>query len=181
MRTIYTLIALLLFGMSSVAFVYPQDWVEFETQGCKMLFPGKPGDESQKINTAIGEMTMRMHMYEVPDGKKDENLLYGLIETEYPADKVNSDKKEIIDEFFKSYTNGAVSKVNGTLLSESKIQIDGYPGNEIRINFSGGAAVIVMRSYLVKNKMFILQTIALPANDHNKSMDRFLNSFALKK
>jgi hypothetical protein len=38
-----------------------------------------------------------------------------------------------------------------------------------------------MRSYLVKNRMYVLETVAERKNDANKASDRFMNSFTLKK
>jgi hypothetical protein len=180
MKFIQAFVAISLFGISGLSFVYPQDWVAFDTANCKILFPVKPEESSQTLNTGLGAVTLYMHTYEVPDDKKDDNMVYSLTETEYPADKISSDKKDMVESFFKSYATGAVNNVHGTLLSETKKEINGYPGSEIRINYNNGLATIVMRSFLVKNKMYIMQVITPPAHDHNKSMEKFMDSFALK-
>jgi hypothetical protein len=71
--------------------------------------------------------------------------------------------------------------VHGKLLSEKIIQINGFPGREARIDFRDGLAVITMRAYLVKNKMYILQTITETKKDFNKSIGKFMDSFKLKR
>jgi hypothetical protein len=176
----------ILAGVISLAFLVMSftsfnDWFLFETKNCRIYFPKKPNDQPQIIKTAIGELKLNIYMYEVPDSIKDDNLVYGLIITDYPDSVINSDKKNILDVFFRNSIDGAVSNVHGKLLTESVIQIDGFPGREIRVDFRDGLAVIKMRFYLVKNEMYIIQTITDTKRDFNKSINRFMDSFELIK
>lgn len=120
-------------------------------------------------------------MVDVSKNEKDENLTYGVITTEYPDTIIHSDKKELLPVFFRGSVDGAVKNVQGKLLTEKDITLDGFPGKEIDIDYRNGLAVIKMRSYLVKNKMFILQTITKTEKFPNKSLERFMSSFSLKK
>ena len=106
--------------------------------------------------------------------------LTGIISTEYPSGTAHSDNKAALPEIFEGSVNGAVANVAGKLLSDQAIEINGYPGREFRIDFQDGLAVIKMRSYLVKNKMFILQTICDPKKEGNAAAERFFASFKLK-
>ena len=73
-----------------------------------------------------------------------------------------------------------VKNVKGTLLSESTITINDYEGREFRVNYSEGLAVIKMRCFLVKNVMYMLQTICLTEKENNVSSQKFFDSFKLK-
>jgi hypothetical protein len=172
-------LGVLFLALVTVSFVNTDDWVLFEAPGCQIYFPKKPGDQSQTINSAIGELKLNIHMYVVPEDVKDDNKLYGLIETEYPFDKINSDMKDKLDNIFRNSVDGAVKNVQGKLLTESIVQLNGFPGREVRIGVKSG--IIKMRSYLVKNRMYVIETVAETANDANKSSDRFMNSFKLMK
>jgi hypothetical protein len=175
------LLGLLVLTTLTSSLINSDDWFLFETKNCTIYFPKKPTDQSQVINTAIGDLKLSIHMYEVPDSVKDDNLIYGLIETEYPDSVINSDKKEILDNFFRNSIDGSVNNVHGKLLTETKIQIDTFPGREIRVDFREGLGVIKMRFYLVKNKMYFLQTITDTKKDFNKSINKFMDSFTLTK
>jgi hypothetical protein len=180
MKKINALLGAFIFCTLVMSFVHADDWVLFEDGNCKIRFPKAPANQTQTTNTAIGPLQMYIHMYEVPDGTMDDNYLYGLIETEYPDSVINSDKKELLDKFFRNSIDGAVSNVNGKLLTETKIQLDGFPGREFRIDFKDGLAVITMRAYLAGHIMYFLQTITPTKKDHNKSIGRFMDSFAFK-
>jgi len=180
MKKINALLSAFILSTLIMSFVHADDWVLFEDGYCKILFPKTPDDQTENTNTAIGALTMHIHMYQVPDGAMDDNFLYGVIETEYPDSVINSNKKELLDKFFRNSIDGAVKNVNGKLLTETKIQLDGFPGREFRIDFKDGLAVITMRAYLAGNIMYFLQTITPTKKDHNKSIGRFMDSFVLK-
>jgi len=196
MKKIIPLFALLIVTALTISFVRPgktmhsgthsdihyDSWVTFENGSCKMLFPKTPVDESQTVNTAIGELKLNNHSYEVPDGTEDDNLVYLLSETEFSdSNTINSKNGEAaVDKYFRGSVDGAVNSVQGKLLTEEVIQLDGYPGRKFRINVKDGAAVITMRSYLVRNKVYMLQVITETKKDYNKSIDKFMSSFTLK-
>ena len=123
---------------------------------------------------------MKIHMYDASSSPKEDNLIYGCIETEYPDSLIQASKDEsYISGLFRGGIDGAVNNVQGKLLSESIISIQGYPGREIKVDFKDGLAIIRMRFYMVKNKMYILQTITLTGKDPNPSINQFFNSFRL--
>lgn len=188
MKKIIPLFTLLVGTVLTISFVHPgktihsDDWVPFEDAGCKMLFPKAPANESQTVNTAIGELKLYNHSYEVPDGVQDDNLVYVLSETEFPdTSTINSkSSKEVIDKFFRGAVDGGVSNAHGKLLTEETIQLDGFPGKKFRAGVQDGAAIMTIKTYLVKNKLYMLQVITETKKDFNKSMDKFMRSFMLK-
>lgn len=179
MKKLKNLTAAILLLTLLTGFAIQDDWFLFASKGFSMKFPFKPGSEQRVVNSAIGELNMSINMYDASGNKNDSNLVYGLIYTEYPDSLINSDKKEILDDLFRNSINGSVTSVSGKLLSEKIAEIDGFPGREVRIDFQDGMAIIRMRLYLVKNTMYILQTICETKKDNNKSIDRFMNSFKL--
>ena len=172
--SLITLIAVL------TAFSNPGDWQLFESTDFQAFYPNLPSSQVKTVNSAVGELKMNIFMYDASNNEKDENLVYGIITTEYPDSIINSSNTEVLQNFFRNSIDGAVNNVNGKLISESTIDIDGFPGREIKVNFRDGLAVIKMRMYLVNNKIFTLQTITKTENDLNKSIDKFMNSFKLK-
>jgi hypothetical protein len=55
-----------------------------------------------------------------------------------------------------------------------------YPGRKFRVDVQNGVAVMTMRAYLVRNKLYMLQVITETKKDLNKSIEKFMNSFSLK-
>ncbi|MFV0593209.1 MAG: hypothetical protein ACK5M7_17685 [Draconibacterium sp.] len=147
----------------------------------EMLFPQLPTELSQDVETEIGDLKVNLYMYE-PKLGTDANILYGASYIIYP-DGVDSDKmnKEQLETFFENSINGTVSSVQGKLLSTYIIDYKGYPGREINIEIKNGMAVTKMRSYLVKNTMYIMQVIYPAKHNFNLSVNYFLNSFKLKE
>jgi len=164
-----------------MSFIKPKTWylLESEQYGYKIEFPKEPTENPQVVNSVIGELKMNIFMYDASKGSKDDNLVYMVNYTEYPDTLINSEKTDVLSDFFRNSIDGAVRNVHGKLLSEKEIKIGEYPGREINIDFKDGMAVIRMRLYLVKNKMYMLQTITETKKDFNKSITRFMDSFEL--
>jgi hypothetical protein len=165
---------------STLAFTLSSEWQLFENNDLQAFFPKLPKKQVQSINTAIGKLEMNIYMHEAQSEDQDDNLVYGLITTEYPDSIINSETIEDLESFFRNSIDGAVSNVKGKLLKETEIKINGYPGREIKVDFKDGMAIIRMRLYLVKNKMIMQQTITLTDKDNNKSIERYMNSLKLK-
>jgi hypothetical protein len=164
----------------SAAFTPLADWILVSSPEATMLFPEKPAVDSQSVASAIGELKIRTYMYEVADTTKDENLLYGYFVTAYPDSLINSDKKDGLDRYFKGSLDGTVNSLHGKVLSETKVEKDGFPGRIARISINDGLVIVVFANYLVHNKAIILQVMALANKDGNKSQDKFLQSLVLK-
>lgn len=173
-------------ALSSLLFVSAQTdkWHQLRSTewGYEIQFPAKPELTTQQVKSEIGKLKMNIQMYDASSSKKkDENLVYMVNVTDYPADAVHSDMKDQLSTFFDGAVKGAVSNVGGKLLSQKEVIFEGYPGREIKVDFQNGMAIITMRSILVKNRNYIIQTICETDKDGNKSMTKFFNSFKLLK
>jgi len=87
----------------------------------------------------------------------------------------------MVDGFFRGAVDGAVSNVKGKLLTEKKIELDGFPGREVTVDFQNGQAIIMMKCFLVRNMMYILEIISETGKENNASSSHFYQSFKLKK
>ena len=152
--------------------------VNGEMFGFTALAPEEMSISNQKVPSAIGELQMDIFTY--TPKKEDSNLVYMLIHTEYPAESIHSDSLEKRNGFFEGAINGAVTNVKGKLLTQTDLMIGQYPGKEITIDFQQGQYIIKIRMYLVKNKMYLLQTISEPKKSGNELSKRFMTSFKLK-
>ena len=151
--------------------------VDGEIFGFTVLAPEEMSISNQKVPSAIGELQMDIFTY--TPKKEDSNLVYMLIHTAYPAESIHSDSLAKRNGFFESAINGAVTNVKGKLLTQTDLTIGQYPGKEITIDFQQGQYTITIRMYLVKNKMYLLQTISEPKKSGNELSKRFMNSFKL--
>ncbi len=172
----------LFFLLATAVSAQSDSWVLFKTAAFSAEFPKQPATEATKVNSAIGELKLDMYTYDASESSdNDANYVYMVMSTEYPDSLVNSDDTDRLPDIFRGGIDGAVNNVKGKLLSEKIIEIDGFPGREIKIDFKDGLAVITVRLYLVKNKMYMVQVITATENDMNKASQKFLNSFKLIK
>lgn len=166
-----------------MGFVDSREWYLLKSNkfGFKIEFPQKPKATTHTINTEIGDLKMNLFICDLSNSENDNNLVYLANYSEYPRDLVNSDMKSSLKTFFRNSVDGAVSSVHGKLLKERVIDYKGYPGREFSVDYENGLAVIKMRMYLVKNKMYMIETISKKEYEFNTSIDRFMNSFELTK
>ena len=156
------------------------EWYLYETKEYKLHFPGKPVEETRTINYDFGELKLTAHIFQVGDTSSYDNLLFGILETEYPESVIQFTNKASLDTFFSKSIDGAVAQVHGKLISKKNITKGKFPGREINIDYGEGQLVITMRLYLVNKMMYQLQTISKPSKTPNKLTDKFMDSFTLK-
>jgi hypothetical protein len=162
-------------------FILSTKWYLFESKSCgyKIEFPQKPNESPQEVNSEIGKLKINMCMYGVPEGVKDDNILYMVSYTEYPVSKVNSDNKQQLESVYKNSMNAAINNVHGKLISEKGVTLKNYVGKEIKVDLKEDKAVVKMQFYLVKNKMYMIQVFTEIKKDSNPSINQFINSFDL--
>ncbi len=175
-------IRLILYGFTfffSTSFLYQHDWFLFESNNFSVIFPKKPETEITTTPSDLGDLKVEILTY---DGSmnNDENYLYAIAISEYPDSMINSSITSKLETFFKNSIDETVKNLQGKLLSEKNIEIKEFPGKEIRVDYGNGLAIIMMRLYLVHNKVYILQTITETSKESNSSVLKFHNSFKLK-
>ncbi len=178
-NTYYPLLLSLL--LITCSFASQKKWFHYSSaeHGYSIDFPSKPASSVRTVDSEIGELTMTITMYDASGKTSDKNEIYMVSQTIYPDSLVNSNQKENLPGFFKNSIQGAVNNVSGKLLLEEEIEIEGYPGREVKIDYQEGLAVIQMRFYLVENRLYLLQTITKTSNLPNSSINKFMNSFQL--
>jgi hypothetical protein len=179
MKTLKILAGSILLACATLSFVPLDEWIMVRTANCKIFFPEEPIDQSRTVNTAKGDLKVNIYLYKASPNTKDENIAYILTETEYPDSVMSSDKTDKLEEFFKNSIDGVVNNFHSKLLSQSTTQINGFPGREVKLDLQNGKAIMNIRFYLVKNRMYMLETITNADKDANKSIEKFMNSFEI--
>lgn len=162
-------------GKDSVQTWTPIDGSKF---GFEAISPEKMVQSNQTVQSEVGELTMNMFTY--TPKSKDDNLVYMIINSQYPEGSVNSDNIEQRSDFFTGAINGAVKNVNGKLLTEKSLKLGDYPGKEVTIDYNNGVYIITLRVYLVKNQVYMMQVISETSKSGNSDSVRFLESLKLK-
>jgi len=142
-------------------------------------FPGNPKEEIKNIDSDYGKLTLDVQMLEPTS--KDDNMIYIAMETRYPSNVVDQNDTYALNSFYKKSIDGALNSINGELISINDIFYKGKLGKEIKCYFSNGQALITYRFFIVDDKLFTLGVITQPDNDKNKAMNKFFESFAIKK
>lgn len=178
---LHSLFGLAILSLLTMSFVSDEDWFWFQNKDYKILFPKKPDEKRQIINSEVGELETVNFYYAVPDNENDDNLVYLAGETLYPENTIHSDSTEIIIPFFRGGIDNIVSSFNGKLLVEEIISLGKYPGRRatIRVTIQDKPVVITLKMFLVKNKAYVIQVITNDNKKYNNSIPKFLNSFEL--
>ncbi|MCB9262987.1 MAG: hypothetical protein H6607_11490 [Flavobacteriales bacterium] len=145
--------------------------------GFSITFPGSP---IYTINPG-GEFNEEVHtyLYKTSLSEYDSNLAYSVINFVI-IDTMNILKQaEVIDSALHEGARKAAKGLNGQIIEENRITIDSFPGNETKIDFRNGFAIIHSKMFLVESKMYLLQVIYPTENKGNRDIDKFFNSFRL--
>ena len=165
-----------------ISFKAINEWYQYDSPEFKVLFPKTPTNTTKKVNTEAGEIQMQVYMYNASKDESDQNLIYSVSSSEYPKEHIQSHiKHDNLNSFFRNAIDGMVNNVKGKLISESKIKLENFPGREFKIDFKDGLAIIKVRMYLAGNNVYFLQTITKTEKENNKMIEKFMNSFKLKK
>lgn len=178
----YTNLTLVLITLIiSTGYMIASDWflIKNEDQGYQIEFPKEPKKSVQTVNTEAGPVDMHINMLDLSAKENDSNLIYLSSYAQYPDTLLHSENREQLKGFFKETIEGLIGSIDGEMLNERDVKIDGYNGKEVKINFQDGMAIIRIRVYLVKNQVYMLQVVTKSENDSNESIARFMDSFDL--
>lgn len=137
------------------------------------LMPGRPRLQTQPMNVpGAGFITLRLHLLEAPG--KDVGFALGYCD--YPLHMMRGANIEMM---LDGARDGAVRNVNGTLVSENQINVQGNSGREIHATIPQGD--LRARFFIVGNRMYMLMAIegrgeSIPEADRT----RFFDSFQLR-
>jgi len=147
-------------------------WIEFTSSegGFAVSTPSKISDTAVALDSDVGPIVMHTFM------AKKGNFIYGVSYADYPEGLFeNTGVTEILD----GASSGAVEKINGTLISEEKINIGDHPGRDIKVASADKKLVMHMRIYLVGNRLFQVSAGYLASDAESPDILRFLKSFRL--
>jgi hypothetical protein len=147
-------------------------WKEFSSSEGRfsVLMPGTPSEKTSKVNTEVGPVDMFSFRVTQEDSGYDVNY------NDYPDAVVEaSDAGSMLD----GARDGIVSSLQGKLLTEFIISLDGYPGRDIRVEGPDGEHTVRTRLYLVDNRLYQLTVVTPKEDSFSKDVAKFLDSFEL--
>ncbi len=147
-------------------------------------FKSEAGRFSVMAPVALEEETQT---YEIPEGKVVSHMFAGdlggigyvVVYADNPEEAV---RKMDPEKFLDRARDGAVNKVNGKLVTETKITLEGNPGREFVVEASeagGEEWTIKVRLFLVKNRLYVIDAAFKKGKVELSEVDRFLQSFKL--
>ena len=186
MNALKTLALLLLLFFVAISCTKTVTWELYPNPkyGYEVLLPKKPIESTRDGKSEFGEL--KIYIASSPaayEGELGDNGLYMVSQILYPKDSVDFEKVEVMDSFFENIINGTVQKIKGRLVSKKVIDLDGFPGREVKISFKnegiGGDNIIRLRLLLVENALYLIQTITVAEKDDNEGIGKFMDSFKL--
>lgn len=135
----------------------------------KISFPGEPTVTSEAVPTDIGDIQMKMFMYE-----KSREEAYMVAYSDYPQEAVDAgDKKEML----QGSKEGVVGNIGASVEEEKEIEIDGNPG--VYFKAKGPEFATVYKLYLVKNRLYQVGILKAASYPSDADIKGFLDSFEL--
>ena len=133
--------------------------------------PGKPSIEPTKIPLEGG-------------GTADVNMITATPtdHTSYVFTYVEREKvgQQSPDQALAGARDGALRKVQGTLLTQKTITVQGYPGLDVHARARGNSFVD-LRFVVVGNRLFMIMAVATVEGDREpKAIQRMLDSFKMR-
>jgi hypothetical protein len=150
----------------------PKDrWLEFTSadRRYKLLMPGKP--RWQKPGKGI-PTDMRMFLVDLKSGS------FMVATTDIPPRLMPG---MTVDRRLKSAGQGFAGRIpGGKLVSETKVEIDTYPGREFVVK-AADMGQYVVRVYLVENRLYLLAAGGKDFTADHADVVKFFSSFKLKR
>lgn len=156
------------------------DWREIKSYKGKfrVLAPAEMTEKIDSIETSLGKIAYHTFFHQ-SENKEAENLFYMVSFCEYPEGSIHSDSTDLLSEFFETTIQSATESVDGSLIYTTEINLDNYPGKFWRIEYFKGQVVIKTKAFIVENRYYALQTIAMKDKSLNPLSEQFFNSFKL--
>lgn len=171
---------ILLLGLSISLWGQSRSWQETTSFNgrFRVLAPASLQEKTDTIQTKLGPLIYHTFFFQSPDQTAD-NLFYMVSYCDYPTGTVHSDSVELVEAFFDATVEEAAFSINGKLIYSEPISMQGYPGRLWRVEYLNGQALIKTRAYLINNRYYAIQTVALKDKSLNQSTERFFSSFQI--
>ena len=154
-----------------------QEWKTFSSVsgGFSILTPGTPIEKQLMQETPMGKIfvtTFRIN-------SKSSSYFIGY--NDYPDDFI---RRSNINGLLDGARDGSIGNLNGRLLTQHNISVNGYPGREYVAEFmfkKPGDSTVKTRAYLVNNRLFQISVMSIKGEVSVAQQNKFLNSFTLLK
>ena len=174
-------ISLIAVALITLSFIQSNaGWKEFKPLhgGCSVEMPGVPQVRTDKKNKDNPKDVRQMVFFLEPPKGTDDNLVYGLSYTLFPAGTIHKDSLGIIG-FFNQLKDEMLDNLHAKLLSEKEFKYNSYPGREYKVSIKNGTALILFRNYLIQDKYYTLQVCTAIGNDNNIALTKYFDSFKI--
>jgi len=139
-------------------------------------FPEAPETFQDTIFTKIGDLIF-YQFQTAPEN--DDNLLYSIGYVDYPVSFVDGATKKQQYNLFLYFQKSLLDDPSITSTGILNVSILGYLGRQFKWNNTSTNELIKNRLYLVNNRLYILTVKTPLANNFNKKIDAFFDSFEL--
>lgn len=165
------LLALLILQLSPAAPVSVKEFTSKEG-GFSVMTPVVMEEASQEIDTAIGKIKIVMY------GGELEGAAFQVGYNDYPEGFVTDDNSaDLLD----GAREGMVSNIGGTLVSEKKLTLKGFPGREIvaTVMIEEMEATVKARVFIAGSRLYQIIVVAPQDGADAQRIDAFLQSLKL--
>jgi hypothetical protein len=133
-------------------------------------FPGKPEVADQQVELATGGTVVTHQIAAAPAKTTSYNITY----FEDPR-LANESAEEVLN----SAREGSIAKVQGNLVSEQRLEVEGHPARDLEIHARGNSTLSV-RMIAVRGRLFMLMVVDTGRERADSKNDRkFFDSFKL--
>ncbi len=174
-RIVFAVSLVAVAGLAASVAHAADDWSTLTSDGggFTISMPGKPTESKQTYDTDGGPVEAVLYMLELDGG----NVAYLAGYNDFKKEQIEGrNPQDMLD----GARDGAVANVNGKLVKETKITLDGNPGRELKVEAPGDMLVFA-RVYLVKNRLIQALVVMPKKTLKEKDVTRFLTSLALIK
>lgn len=144
-----------------------------EEGGFKIVAPCQLKQEKAERQTAAGIIAFHTHAGEL------RGRYWGVVHSDYPAAVVGSLGAETM---LLNGRNGFVAGVNGRLISDTAVTLNGHPGRRITVlatpEESAGLSLFA-RFYLVNNRLYQIVAVMPTDKADSAKVNEFMDSFTL--
>jgi len=176
--TVTAVVALIVACLTSaiISNLMRSDFTKFEqfnsSEGSFSVFlPKKVIPSKETINTAAGPITACSF------SAKAKHHQFMVAFSDYPENAIKSSTPELM---LNGARNGSVRNIQGTLLSETFVTINGYPGRDLRIE-GPQKTIIVTRLILANQRLYQVMILCRPDHSFDKIIDKVIQSFSITK
>jgi hypothetical protein len=170
------LILVILYGVFSIGrkFSRQSEWQKYTSNdgSYSILFPISPTEIVLPTNTSFGQIDTYHARLDFDD------FVYEVSFNDLPATVVQSTSPDSLLDSTRDYI---IDNINGSLLSEKDISLQGYSGKEmtIKIKSTKYPSLIATRIYLVGTRMYAIYFAPLAEQESDFNSQKFFNSFIL--